>query len=573
MAKTVTLTVKVDDAQFKQFVADFNAFSSQITGLNKQFSQINVNIQKATQSTGILSATMKGVLSTAKFIWTTAKSITGEFLKWSTIISAISALLGMGGGLWGIERLASSIMQKRRTVLGLGGDYGRTQATQVFGQTLMEDPGNVLKNIRMGLGGSTEQLGALQALGIPFGTKMKPEEVLPKVLERLQNIVKGAKPGTELAIAGAYGTESLGISPMDLTRLRDMSKEELKDLEEKIKAAGKEMSLSEKAQKGWSDLEIQFQNAKTQIETVFGEKLASLSKPLSDLSDSLVKLVKTLLDMPIVEKMIKQLTKWIENLSTYLQSADLEKDLKKFSDKVESWLPILTDLKDALVGFANAIRSIYRFLYPYYQRGEANPNAVTPPFGGNWPTNPNPRPTPNRPNVPVPGGTPTVPTPGSSGGASPYTPVPGAAPAPVSGANQQQSFFGAGSNQFASLNGGSSFAGGGGSSARFAAAGGNAFGGGNTQLAMGGNSAFFGGGRGGTNNLTAWSNAAGRSVPGPNDRGAGSQFAAFVGGGGGAGRGGTGPLDADNWQSTRTASLVIRNTPGTNPFVSATGMG
>lgn len=559
MAKTVNLTVKVDDTQFKQFIQNFNAFAAQMKNINSQFTQIQNTIQRTTQRSQILVATMNTMLNVAKSISSVVGRVTRHFFSWHALIGAIGGLLGMGGGLFGIDRLASSIMQKRRQVLGLGGDYGRTQATQVFGKSLMEDPGNVLKNIRYGLGGSSEQLGALVSMGIPFGTKMKPEEVLPKILQFLQEKVKGAKEGTELAVTGAYHPEALGITPDVLVRLRTMSTQELKDLEEQIKAHAKEFSLSEKAQKAWSDLEIQFKAAKAALETAFGEKLADLSKPLGELSDNLVKLVKTLLDMPIVEKMIKQLTTWIEQLNTYLQSNNLEADLKKFSDKVESWLPVLTDLKDALVGFANVVRSIYRFLFPIGMtpRGSANPSLPSPPFGGTWPTNPNPLATPNR-SVPdsrifnVPGAIPGIPpsAPGTQGS--------------VTGGSQ----FASNTGGNASFFGGGSAVGSRSSSARFA--GGGNMGGNFGQFTGGSSNTSINGGMG-TNRTAAWSSATQKSVPGPESR---STFAGLFGfgGGGGGGGGSRGALDSNNWQGSRTASLVVRNTPGSNAFMSATGM-
>jgi hypothetical protein len=36
--------------------------------------------------------------------------------------------------------------------------------------------------------------------------------------------------------------------------------------------------------------------------------------------------------------------------------------------------------------------------------------------------------------------------------------------------------------------------------------------------------------------------------------------------------GGRGPLDADNWQSSRVTALNIRNVPGSNVFMTAAGM-
>jgi hypothetical protein len=607
MAKTVNLTVKVDDTEFKQFVARFNAFSNQIKGLNQQFSQINTQIQKAAASSNALVSTMKALWQTTKSLSSTVASITVHFVKWSTLIGGIGALLGMGGGLFGIDRLAASILQKRKMVLGLGGDYGRTQAAQIFGRGILDDPKAILQNIRMGLGGSPEQLRALIGLGVPFGSKMNPEDVLPKVLQTLKGHLEKAAPGTELAVGRAFGAEALGLSPMDIMRLKTMSAKELKDLEEKIKASGKELSLSEKAQKGWADLALQFQKAKTTMETIFGEKLASLAKPLSDLSDSLVLLVKSLLDMPIVEKMIKQLTKWIEQFTKYLQSSNLETDLKKFSDQVESWLPILTDLKDALLGFATAVRNIYRFLFPFHPERKHDPNAQQIPFGGVWAPNVDPRSTPRRqvpgapatprgavpgpapgqttyppvPGVPTPPGsqqtTPPAPVPGQTT----YPPIPGAPAAPPAGGGNpppgQQGALPAGS-QFASLGGSQFFGGsvGGANIARFAAIRGGDQGDVTTNVrGGGGSSVVMGGGGGGADRFASWSKATERMVPGPESR---STFAGIIGGGGdrgGAGAGGgggRGPLDANNWQSSRTASIVVRNVPGANPYMSATSM-
>src|SRR5260370_11091891 len=200
MAKTVTLTVKVDDTEFKQFVARFNAFSAQIGNLNRQFGAINTTIQKAATSSNALMATMKAMGQATKSLFSTVASITTHFAKWSVLIGSIGALLGMGGGVFGIDRLAASILQKRQQVLGLGGDYGRVQAAQIFGQGVLDNPKAMLENIRTGLGGSPEQLSGLMAGGIPFGTKQTPEELLPKILQSIQQRVQGAPKGTELMV-------------------------------------------------------------------------------------------------------------------------------------------------------------------------------------------------------------------------------------------------------------------------------------------------------------------------------------------------------------------------------------
>jgi hypothetical protein len=49
-------------------------------------------------------------------------------------------------------------------------------------------------------------------------------------------------------------------------------------------------------------------------------------------------------------------------------------------------------------------------------------------------------------------------------------------------------------------------------------------------------------------------------------------LAGMQGGSGPDGGGQSGPLNVNNWQSNRTASLVVRGVPSANLFLSATGM-
>jgi prefoldin subunit 5 len=636
VAKTVTLTVKVDDTDFKRFIANFNAFSSQIKNLNQQFNQINTTIQKTTSSSNALISTMKSLWQTTKSLSSTVASITTHFIKWSALIGGIGAMLGMGGGLFGIDRLAASILQKRRLVLGLGGDFGRTQAAQIFGQGMLEDPTGVLQNIAKGKGGSPEQLRGLISLGIPFGTKMTPEEILPKIIETLRQRMRGTLPGTELITGKQFGAEALGFSDADILRISRMkTSKETEELAKLIVQRGKEMTLSEKAQKAWSDLAQQFQAFKTSIQSLFGEKLADLSKPLSELSKSIVKLVTTLLNMPIVEKMIKQLTTWLDRLSKYLASNRLEKDLKEFSKTVEGWVPLLREFKDALLGFVETTRrvgdimgkvwSFMKTIWKYSPAGMLWKGVTGLPglFGGGQPTigptgAPGTTVVPGQ-NIIVPGasapGAGTIVVPGGAG--TPAVPglfpriSPSIRPLQINPTPGPLGFLG-GTNQFANMaiGGGSQFMGGaggnnlaisgGGVGSNLAFAGG-VVGGSNvfTGGGVGGNLALMGGGRGGNlalmggnslgamfvggtgggggaDKLGAWGRATGGMVPGAEGRSTWAGLFGFYGtgaggGGGGGGRGG-GPLDANNWQSNRTASIVIRNTPGSNPYMTATGM-
>jgi hypothetical protein len=383
---------------------------------------------------------------------------------------------------------------------------------------------------------------------------------------------------------------------MDLIRLStEDGMKEIQLREERIRKDKELLKLSPEAQKGWENLRDQLLSAGAQIETIFGEKLASLSQPLSELSREFVRLVKAFMDSPLVEQAIKKLSKWMEDFAKELEESKLDDKLKEFSDYVESWIPYLKQFKQTIQDLTDIINNAARILKPVDR-------AVTPPGyardfykdatkwlrdqflgggldrGGTAPWDTTPAPTPSTP-VPSTGGTgkQSFNFPGSSlfaGGSKALT-----------------NFAG---NMF----GGTSF---GGANVRTASLGGStgantsvaSFGGSTSTMNLAGGAsrsyASFRGGpttggslgqlfAGGTTNVSApsvrmasWNGAVNKAAP----RGGNSNLSissnnkmAF----GMAGRGNQGPLSVDNWQSNRTASLTIRNVPGSNVFMSGAGM-
>src|SRR5215469_119979 len=106
MAKTATVNVQVNSQQFQQLVTSFNALTGQIQRLNRQFAQINATINRTTLSTRALNASMKALGAAAKNVASSVAQITRHFINWHTIIGSVTALLGMGGSLFGIDRMA-----------------------------------------------------------------------------------------------------------------------------------------------------------------------------------------------------------------------------------------------------------------------------------------------------------------------------------------------------------------------------------------------------------------------------------------------------------------------------------
>ena len=164
MAKTINLTVKVDDTDFKRFITNFNAFKAQIGQLNKNFQQVNTTIQKTqANASSLLTIFQSSYTAVNKLVGVVDKVYRG-FLRWGVAIGGIVSMLTTGAGMFGIDRLAESIMRQRRTAMGLGTTYGGMQGVRVAGRSFMEDPLQVLRSLADAMGGGPG-LGAAATLG------------------------------------------------------------------------------------------------------------------------------------------------------------------------------------------------------------------------------------------------------------------------------------------------------------------------------------------------------------------------------------------------------------------------
>lgn len=596
MAKQPQITIQVQSQQFQQFAKQFNAFSGQVRQLNSQFGQINASLQKSNVFIRGIQATLAGAERAAQSLVSSVTKVTKQFLSWRTIIGGVTALLGLGGSLYGIERLAANIMQKRRQALGLGQDYGRTQASAIFSQGLMSSPMETMQNIRMGMAGSPDQLTALMTMGInPFGrdARLSPDEVMDKIVAKLPDLLKRAGPGKELLMARAYGLDKLFTDPMDLLRLS--TDEGRKEYEEKRKLVAeyeKFMKISPRAQKAWTELELQFQAAKAQIESVFGEKLADLSAPLRHLSDAFLRLIRILMDSPTIQKLIKDLSGWIDKLATKMKNLS-EKDIDDFIKTLRDLLPSAEEFKATMHEFVEilkfAIEALKFAAHPVdYIKKNVLPKAYEPAQQGSTAgpapgptTGPNPYHQP--PSVDIrqylpkwlggtsaqtPAATPSQ-TPTSPSTQTPTSPAP--APAPTLGGGPQ-------TVPGVSLFGGGGVGGFGPTGVPTGAQAGVTGGWGATvgnQVPTTGTmpSSTQGGATGGTPfsaRFGSWSSATSKMIPSPQS-GRGNAATKEPAAGPSQG-GGLGPLSLNNWQMNRTASLVVRNVPGSNIFMTATGM-
>jgi hypothetical protein len=433
---------------------------------------------------------------------------------------------------------------------------------------------------------------------------MKPDDLMDAIIKKLP-MINAAGPGMRLQLSHAYGFDRFIKDPLEVLRLA--TKEGQKEWEEKRKLVAEYeplLKITPKAQKAWMELELQFQAAKAQLESTFGEALAELSSPLRHLSQAFAQLIRTLMDTPIVKEAIKWLGKQIDLLAEKMKLLKKE-DIEDFIKKVKEWLPTMDEFKSAMSDFTDVLKGIatvfgwLKYLNPATasdalgagkvhdylkdkgltldKDGKSGSDRLTDwatknipwasdqairdrLFGKPASTAPSTAPSTTPPTAQSPAPS-TAPAPNSPFGAVPSGPQsgPSLGSANVPGFNKYGQGFNStapGAGKFSWFNSVSGAAGG--------------FTPPTSQQGLTPDALI----RHGRNlpPLAPWSGAAQKMAPGSTG----------AGGGGMSGRlpsiMGTdpglkpGPLSMNNWQMDRTASLVVRNVPGANIFMSAAGM-
>jgi hypothetical protein len=239
MAKTVTLTVQVDDAQFQAFTKNFDAFVLKVQSLTTSFNTIQTSITNTTKSAQTLNTTLSSLLSSSNRLHTSITGITHQFGRWATLIGGTVMMLGGGAGMFGLDRLLNSFIQRQRQALGMGGSYQQTLAGQVAGQQF---PGNVaaqISNITDALHDPSKPgYKTFSILGIDTRNKT-PEQIRRELLRKGADYIGAQRPETALMTAGQIGFTSL----MGEDKVRSMLTPEGR------RAAHKEAALSERLEK------------------------------------------------------------------------------------------------------------------------------------------------------------------------------------------------------------------------------------------------------------------------------------------------------------------------------------
>lgn len=300
--------------------------------------------KNTTQST---ERSMRDLARSTKDVAGNILSATTSLLKWAGITGIIGGLLG-AGGLFGMDRLAASVMSNGKASAGMGSTYGQLQSAKINLQNLLGSPEGALGNIA-NMQGDVSKYGAFTGMGINGIKDKSPAQLLVESILSAKNMLSTHFPTGPI---NQQYVEARGyLNAFSMEDLRRIRGESTKDLNREL-SGFQSQSASLDQGKGtitaWDNFKKQIDSAGQQIENVFVKKLIPLTGPLEQLSDAVAKAIGNVLDSPTTKKAIGDLSDGIVKFSKYLGSQDFVSDMEGFKDGIEKVVAGLHYLYDLL---------------------------------------------------------------------------------------------------------------------------------------------------------------------------------------------------------------------------------
>ena len=275
------------------------------------------------------------------------KDATVSLLSWGGIVGLFTGVLG-AGGLFGINRLASTASAQRFTSMGLNTSIGALDSTAINYQRAVTNPTATLGAIR-DTQADFSQRWKFQAMGINNPDR-SPDQLLPEMIRAARSIF--TQTGGTLQGANAYGLTSF-FSIDDLNRFKNMSDAEIDAMEKRAKRDAQLLQITDEQARQWQDFNVQLDYSSQSIKNTFIRGLGPLTPGLTKLSDALSGAIDTVLQSPELGKWIDGLAGGIQRFGDYLASPDFKNDVENFMVKVEKLGKVIGKVVDWIIGKTN----------------------------------------------------------------------------------------------------------------------------------------------------------------------------------------------------------------------------
>jgi hypothetical protein len=338
--------------------AMFESITKVGDGAHKASRSFNSIVDHLTAANPIIGSVVKG-----------AGALAGHFEHAARAVLSIKnialGLVGAGGTLFGIDRLAESYAGAYRTALGLGTTAtGMTAFDIGFGRTV--DSGSFLAATSAALHDITQRtwLYNLGIGGAQGDTATVAAEALPRIWAKLRQW-----PSDQ--VAQAIAANRLPISLEEGTRLRGLTYQQME-----LEATENARVQQELAKRGlgpaqltaWTDFQYKLKETGSVLWTTFGVTLAKLAEPLGHLSTALGNLIAAVGESPHLRQLLDKLGAGIESLA------------KNFDSDLPGWVDDVNWFFDEVVKVGKVLRSAFGFLEGLF--GAAGTGGAPDAFGG-----------------------------------------------------------------------------------------------------------------------------------------------------------------------------------------------
>ncbi|KPR52117.1 hypothetical protein [Citrobacter freundii] len=318
-------------------VNNLDRINTSLDDANKRQSDLN---KKTAGSSSIFGKLKKDSKEFAGHI----KDATVSLLSWGGIVGLFTGVLG-AGGLFGINRLASTASAQRFTSMGLNTSIGALDSTAINYQRAVANPTATLGAIR-DTQADLSQRWKFQAMGINNPDR-SPDQLLPEMIRAARSIF--TQTGGTLQGANAYGLTSF-FSIDDLNRFKNMSDAEIDAMEKRAKRDAQLLQSTDEQARQWQDFNVQLDYSSQSIKNTFIRGLAPLTPGLTKLSDALSGAIDTVLQSPELGKWVDGLAGGIQRFGDYLASPDFKNDVENFMVKVEKLGKVIGKVVDWIIG-------------------------------------------------------------------------------------------------------------------------------------------------------------------------------------------------------------------------------
>lgn len=298
-------------------VNNLDRINGNLEDANKRQEDLN---KKTSGSAGIFGKLKKDSKEFAGHI----KDATVNLLSWGGIVGLFTGVLG-AGGLFGLNRLASTASAQRFTSMGLNTTIGALDSTAINFQRAVANPTATLGSIRDAQA-DLSQRWKFQAMGIN-NAERSPDQLLPEMIRAARDIFK--QTGGTLQGANAYGLTSF-FSIDDLNRFKNMSDAEIEAMEKRAKRDAQLLQITDEQARQWQDFNIQLDYSSQSIKNTFIRGLGPLTPGLTKLSDALSGAIDTVMRSPELGKWIDGLAGGIQRFGNYLASPEFKNDVEDF---------------------------------------------------------------------------------------------------------------------------------------------------------------------------------------------------------------------------------------------------